>query len=133
MRFKLIISILIISGLTFPLMTLDLPYFFTPLDKLSVDKSIPAIKSAVIYLADKMGLNKSELLNTIQCESSFRYNIKNPNSSALGLAQIIDGTWKEWGCEGDRLDPKDSLICMTEAFKKGLQRHWECYKPYLSS
>lgn len=51
------------------------------------------------------GLDPSIGLRTARIESGFNPAAKNPNSSAGGLFQFIDGTWKQYGKGRDRFDP----------------------------
>jgi hypothetical protein len=98
----------------------------SPLDVLSDTPTIEEVKWAVNYVAEKYGLDKAKFYNTIKCESSFRYNAKNKHSTASGVAQFIDSTWKY--CKGDKSSARDQLICMAEFWQKGEQHQWECYQ-----
>jgi len=58
------------------------------------------------------------------CESRYHLLAENPNSTAKGIMQFIDGTWEAY-CEGDVFDPVANLRC----FKKLYKDHpdwWEC-------
>ncbi|MBX4197731.1 transglycosylase family protein [Candidatus Parcubacteria bacterium] len=58
------------------------------------------------------------------CESGNNPQAKNPHSSAKGLLQIIDGTWKSFQCEGSALNRDDNFQCgMKIATLSGLH-HW---------
>ena len=52
----------------------------------------------------------------IDCESDWKPGAKNPRSSAKGLLQIIDGTWKEMKCTGDPYNYQDNLACARVLF-----------------
>lgn len=58
------------------------------------------------------------------CESRFDHLAKNPNSTASGLFQFLNGTW-EANCQGNVLNALDNAKC----FKKLYSLHpewWEC-------
>lgn len=50
------------------------------------------------------------------CESSFNPQARHTNSSAKGCFQIIDGTWKLFGCTGDPLDALDNTRCAKKIY-----------------
>lgn len=98
-----------------------------PLDVLSENPTIKQIKEAVVYVAQKYGLDESEFMNIIQCESSFIHAGQYGDGGlAYGVAQFHKSTFDRF-CKGDYNKAKDQLICMAEMFQKGLQRHWTCY------
>jgi len=50
--------------------------------------------------ADYFGQNEvNALLELVNRESSFRHNVKNPNSTAFGLFQFLDSTWGGYGAQ----------------------------------
>lgn len=61
------------------------------------------IRKIISDAAAKHGVPASALLKTAQLESSFNPKAKNPNSSAGGLFQFIDGTAADYGL-ADRYD-----------------------------
>ena len=75
------------------------------------------------------------LYNVIQCESSWDYTNKNPDSSAYGLAQFLDGTWSDH-CKGERNNPYDQIRCLVVNWYEGHQSWWNeskyCWGKYLS-
>lgn len=76
----------------------------------------------VILLAEKI----------IQCESNWDYTAQNPNSTAFGIGQFINGTWdyvqKKWGIELDRYNKEDQLYAMVRLLEEEGTRHWEASK-----
>lgn len=56
------------------------------------------------------------------CESSFNPKSQHTNSSAKGCFQIIKGTWKQFKCEGDVLDPLDNAKCAKKIYDN--QKAW---------
>lgn len=65
----------------------------------------------------------------IQCESGWNAKAKNPTSSAKGLFQIIDGTWRHFECEGDPLNGSDNYRCGMKILEKNGTRDWDASKP----
>lgn len=53
----------------------------------------------------------------IQKESSWDHEAKNPKSSATGLGQFLDSTWKSVGCE-KTLEPKIQIDCAIKYIEK---------------
>lgn len=57
-------------------------------------------------------------------ESEYNPNAKNPNSTAKGIFQFLDGTWEE-KCEGDPLNAEDNIKCGVELIGKKEIWRWE--------
>jgi len=76
----------------------------------------------IILLAEKI----------IQCESGWDYTAQNPNSTAFGAGQFINGTWsyiqKKWGIELDRYNKEDQLYAMVRLLEEEGTRHWSASK-----
>lgn len=73
------------------------------------------------YLQDRCG---DDCVRIAKCESEFKYNAKNPNSSATGIFQYITGTW-DWIGGGDIYD----IELQTDYFIKYYKRYpdwWVC-------
>jgi hypothetical protein len=62
------------------------------------------------------------------CESRLNPKAKNPNSSAKGLLQIIDSTWREFGCTGNVYDPDDNFSCGLKIATESGFHHWNASK-----
>lgn len=111
-------------------------YLLDPLSSLSSQPTKESIKGALVYIADKMDLNKSELLATIRCESSFEYDAVG-KAGEIGAAQFMPSTWKLWNKKRntnlDIYSTKDQLNMLAWAFKNGFQHHWSCFKKYFST
>lgn len=64
----------------------------------------------------------------ILCESGGRIDAQNPTSSAFGLCQYLDGTWKyveqKWNMELDRYSYDDQLYACRRLMKEEGCRHW---------
>jgi hypothetical protein len=102
-----------------------------PLSSLSDTPSIDEVKRATSYIAVKYGLSEADLMRTLDCESGFRYDAKNKNSTASGVAQYIDSTWNDYCVKvygfTDKKSAKQQLQCMTIFWQNGEQHQWECY------
>jgi len=54
-------------------------------------------------------------------------NAKNPASTATGVYQFIEGTWKSI-CEGDVLNAEDNVKCGVKLIAAGDEHHWNASK-----
>jgi hypothetical protein len=72
----------------------------------------------IVLLAEKI----------IQCESGWDYTAQNPNSTAYGAGQFLNGTWKyiqkKWGIELDRYNKEDQLYAMVRLLEEEGTKHW---------
>jgi hypothetical protein len=74
-------------------------------------------------------------LRVAMCESSLNPKAKSSKSTAKGLFQIINGTWKQFKCTGDPLDAKDNVECAEKIYKHtgswntsgGWKASYECH------
>jgi len=78
-----------------------------------------------------------DLFYIVPCENiDWDIAAKNPNSTAYGLCQLLDGTWEyiqeKWDMELDRDDPNDQLYaCQRLLNEEGIYPHWEAIKECL--
>ncbi len=63
-------------------------------------------------------------LSIVEVESQFNPLAQNPRSTAKGLFQFLDGTWKE-NCVGDPLKAKDNMRCGLRLINEGQLFRWE--------
>ena len=88
------------------------------------------LKFEVLAAITENGETLEELVGRIvECESNGNPAAKNPNSTAYGLCQFLDGTWKyveqKWDMELNRQDPEDQLYaCERLLVEEGL-KHWK--------
>jgi hypothetical protein len=64
------------------------------------------------------------MIRIAKAESGLKEKAKNPSSTASGLFQFLDGSWKYYKCRGSKLDFIDSTNCAYEAFSKDGFRPW---------
>lgn len=108
-------------------------YLKDPLSSLSENPSQNELKEAIVYVAQKYLLDESELLKTLECESSFRhYNVYGDSTLAYGIAQFHKETFTR-NCKGDYYSAKDQLVCMAQMWKRGMKNHWTCWSIYFSN
>jgi hypothetical protein len=84
------------------------------------------IKDYIRKEAVKNNINPETALAVAKCESSFNPEAKNPNSTAKGLFQFINGTWRGY-CKGDVMNYKDNTDCFMQLFKK-YPTWWQCWE-----
>lgn len=70
------------------------------------------------------GVDEKTALRIADCESDFNPRAKNKNSSAYGVYQFLDKTWKYTG-GGDRNDYKLQITRFMELYPK-YPLWWEC-------
>lgn len=61
--------------------------------------------------------SRTMLLTIAKCESKLKPKAQNPDSTADGVFQIIDGTWKAYRCKGDKLNAEDNINCAAKIYK----------------
>ena len=103
----------------------------TPLSSLSVTSTIGQIKLAIGEAAVQYGIEPSELMTTIKCESSFDVSIFGDHGLAYGLLQFHKDTF-DGLCEGNYYSPKDQLVCASKLWAKNPKYKllWSCWKHY---
>ena len=86
-----------------------------------VDKGDPDIEMIIRDAAQGAGVDETTLLSIAQVESALDPKAKNPNSSAEGLFQFIDDTWKDVAGEGkDKLHPATNAEAGAEFTKRNI-------------
>jgi len=78
--------------------------------------------SAIIRISREHGVDETLALEIAEAESNFRM-VKNPESTAFGVFQFLEGTWEEQ-CNGDREDLKDNVTCGIEMIERGELWRW---------
>lgn len=83
---------------------------------LPVAKDLP-LREAVANIASSKGVDKRIALRVANCESKFDPKVKNKNSTAKGLFQFVDGTFRNH-CKGDVFNWRDNATCFAEHFNQ---------------
>lgn len=78
----------------------------------------------IVYQSVLAGIDPISALKIAKCESRYDEAAKNKNSSAKGLYQFIDRTWKGY-CTGDPLVAEDSINCFVKLYKQH-PGYWVC-------
>ncbi len=83
------------------------------------------VKAEIIRQANLYGVSVNNALRIARCESGYVYNAKNGTSTAKGVFQFINGTWKWIGAEGHQFDYKENIKQFMIWYPKYPQ-WWEC-------
>jgi excinuclease UvrABC nuclease subunit len=76
--------------------------------------------SCIRDVGESVGVTNKEIITMINIakkESTMNPLAKNPKSTAKGLFQILDGTWKHYECTGDVLNFEDNTKCAYRILK----------------
>lgn len=101
---------------------ISLIYLLFSLEKVSAsteDVKMEIIKQSILYKIDP-----KISLRIAKCESNFNELAKNKNSSAKGVYQFIDRTWKGY-CNGNVFDYTANIECFMKLYKK-YPTWWSC-------
>jgi hypothetical protein len=84
------------------------------------------------YRGEQLGADNQEIMKMIRiarCESGFNQYAKNPNSTAKGIFQFIDGTWRS-NCleDGNVYNFVDNINCAWKVYQKQGDRPWKASK-----
>jgi len=82
------------------------------------------VRGLIITEAQKHGVDVDVALRIAACESQFDHLAQNPNSTAKGVYQFLDGTW-EWIGGGDVYSPRDNIM-MFMVYYKRYPEWWVC-------
>ncbi len=78
----------------------------------------------IVKYSKQYNVNPDTALRIAYCESRFNINAKNNTSTAKGLYQFLDGTWKHY-CSGDRFDEDENIKCFMQLYPKH-KNWWAC-------
>ena len=76
-------------------------------------------RQAAVY-----NINEKTALRIAKCESGYNRYARNPHSTAKGVYQFINGTWRGY-CSGDVFDHKANIKCFMEQYPKH-KNWWVC-------
>ena len=110
---------------TFLIVPLLLPYTIA-----APPPTLEQVRKEVVRQAVAVNFNKEVALNIAECESSFKWDAKNPSSTASGVYQFTDPTWKFIKADNTQLDYKENIRQFIKWFP--LKPGWwkECTKKY---
>lgn len=88
----------------------------------------PVIREA----ARKWGAPEDLVVKVVECESGFKPNAQNAYSTASGLFQFLDSTWKsqstKYGVTTQKNDPYGQIEVATHMIADGGITHWNASK-----
>lgn len=94
----------------------------------------PVVQPVILTVEEKIrvkalehGLDPDLMVRIARAESSLNPLAKNSGSSASGIYQIINGTWKYFECTGDVFNEDDNINCAMKIMKDGVH-HWNASK-----
>jgi hypothetical protein len=85
--------------------------------------SRPVGVSPVEYLRELAGKDFDLLYDIAMCESHFNESAKNAHSTASGIFQFLDSTWKSWGT-GDVFNAYDNIEAGVKLFNAKGSSPW---------
>lgn len=91
-----------------------------------------AITDIIRGAAAKYDIDPDIMVSLANRESGLRPDAKNPQSSAGGLFQFIDGTWKQYG-RGDKFDPVANADAAARMLRENLDRFGGNYDAALAA
>jgi soluble lytic murein transglycosylase-like protein len=71
------------------------------------------------------GVDGDKAVKIARAESGLVCTAKSASSSATGLFQVIKGTKKAFGCEGEMVNCEDNIICAMKILKTSGDHHWD--------
>jgi len=117
---EIIIIILLILGFIYLTLILIKPIKVTAKEVITKED----IRLEIINQSIKYNFDVNTALRIAKCESQFNYLAKNKFSSAKGVYQFIDKTWKNY-CVGDVFNHQDNIKCFIKLYKK-YPNWWIC-------
>lgn len=100
------------------------PYTDQPAPQRPLGTDKEAIKAAIMATFP----DHPEMLNIAIVESTLRPWIDNPDSTASGLFQILDGTWIDYACTGNPHKAEDNIACTRKIVDKRGTKDWTASK-----
>lgn len=68
------------------------------------------------------------MVDVARAESQFVPTAKNPKSTAKGVFQILDGTFKHYKCDGNVLNASDNIRCARKIYDHEGTEPWNSSK-----
>lgn len=110
--------------------------YVAPIDPpVAITAPLP-IEQRIVLRAQEIGYNPAKAVAIAKAESRFMPNAKNPKSTASGVFQFLDGTFKYFCIEKYELaesmaqknDPDIQIECALRILKDGGEKHWDASK-----
>lgn len=83
------------------------------------------VKQEIIRQANFYNVSVNTALRIADCESKFNSEAKSPKSTAKGVYQFLDGTWKFVKAEGHPFDYKENIKQFMLTYPNKPQ-WWQC-------
>ncbi len=78
--------------------------------------------------AQKAKISPTEVLGTIECESGWDHLAEGDGHTSFGLAQLHNPE-SDWGLTKEQTrNPRIAIDTMVDAFSRGEQRRWTCWR-----
>ncbi len=97
----------------------------TPLEEEVRNPTPEEVRAEIIRQAHVYGVSVKTALRIARCESGYQYNARNSTSSAKGVYQFIDGTWRWINAQGHQFDYKENIRQFMKWYPQYPQ-WWEC-------
>lgn len=88
----------------------------------------PTIEEKILYAFPDAPI----MLKVAIAESRLVPTAKNPESSATGLFQVLQGTWIGAGCKGDPKNADDNIACARKLYDDSGLVPWEASREHWS-
>lgn len=122
-----LVALLALSNIKIASDGLIMRHFIDNLPKYELYTAI-SLKDYARQQAIEYGIDPDQFARLINCESEWKVDARNPNSSAKGLTQIIDSTWNYYKCNGDQNNGRDNINCSLKIIKKNGLTAWDSSK-----
>lgn len=97
-------------------------------------RPVPTVRELVLEYANKYNVDVDTAMRVIGCESGFNPSAQNPTSTAGGVMQFVDRTWKSvnkirgtgWTL-ADKYDARKNIDNGMWLVHNEGWHHWQCY------
>lgn len=86
------------------------------------------IQKEIIRQSSLYDVQSNIMLKIAKCESNFNPEAMNKTSTATGLYQIINSTWKQFKCTGGITDVEDNIKCAMKLASLDGYHQWNASK-----
>lgn len=85
---------------------------------------VPTVPEKIIEYSRSFNVDSVLAVNIAYAESNFDPSTKNSSSTAKGVFQILNGTWKDYKCIGNPLNADDNIRCAMKIMKQDGYGAW---------